>query len=112
MNKYHAEKKKQLMLVSVVAVAVLAGLWFGLLTPQHKAVKALQARRATVKTKYEQIQSALKSAPEVEASLSEASASLAKLEATMASGDLYSWAINLIRDFKANYNVDIPQFSQ
>ena len=30
----------------------------------------------------------------------------------MAAGDLYSWLINTLREFKAPYKVDIPQFSQ
>jgi len=30
----------------------------------------------------------------------------------MASGDVYSWMLNLIRQFKVGYRVEIPQFSQ
>jgi hypothetical protein len=30
----------------------------------------------------------------------------------MATGDLYSWTINAIRQFKQPYKVEIPQFSQ
>jgi hypothetical protein len=33
------------------------------------------------------------------------------METDMASGDLYSWVINTVRQFKAPYRVDIPQFS-
>ena len=30
----------------------------------------------------------------------------------MASGDLYAWTINTLRQFKLGYKVEIPQFSQ
>jgi hypothetical protein len=36
---------------------------------------------------------------------------LADLEENMASGDLYSWMVNTLRQFKLSYKIDIPQFS-
>ena len=46
-----------------------------------------------------------------EAELDQANKQLAAAEADMASGDLYSWAINNIRQFKQPYKVEMPQFS-
>lgn len=112
MNKYREEKKKQVVLVIVATVGLLAGLYFGLLAPQQRALAALQAKKGAVRAKYDQAQAALRSAEQIEASLVEAKAALTKLEADMASGDLYSWAINKIREFKGPYNVEIPQFGQ
>jgi len=37
---------------------------------------------------------------------------LAQLELGMASGDLYSWTIGTIRQFKLPYKVEVPQFGQ
>lgn len=112
MNKYREEKKKQVIIIIAATIGVLAGLWFGLLRPQQSTMATLKIKKQAAKAKYDQVQVALKNADSIEASLAEARASLDKLEADMASGDLYSWAINKVREFKGPYKIDIPQFGQ
>src|ERR1035441_2306292 len=43
--------------------------------------------------------------------LATAKTTLAEAEIDIASGDLYSWVVNTLRDFKAKYKVNIPQFN-
>lgn len=113
MNKIRAEKKKQLLMVLVGMGAILAGIWFFLIAAQQDKLQALAARRVGLVKKNDQMQTTLKSAQRVEAELTEGGTRLAKLETSMATGDLYSWAINTIKQFKTPYNkVEIPQFSQ
>jgi Tfp pilus assembly protein PilO len=112
MNKMRAEKKKQLLIVLVGSVAILAGIWFGLISAQKDRLRALGARRANLEKKNVQMQTTLKGAKRVQEELAEGGSRLAKLEAGMATGDLYSWAINTIKQFQIPYKVEIPQFSQ
>ena len=112
MSKIPEAKKKQLAVVVVVTGAILAGIWFGLISPQRDTLTSLGARRATLQTECDQVLVTLKSNEKIQAELTERSASLDKLESGMASGDHYSWVINTIRKFKAPYKVEIPQFSQ
>jgi len=112
MNKMRAEKKKQLLMVLLGTGALLAGIWFFLIAAQQETLQALAARRASMEKKNEQMQTTLKSAQRVQTELAEGGTHLAKLETGMATGDLYSWAINTIKQFKAPYKVEIPQFTQ
>lgn len=113
MNKLSKEKKSHLALVTLVVVAVAAGLWLGLLSPQKKNIQSINTKVKELEGKVHQVESAIKSADRIEAQLSDAAARLDDLEKEMASGDLYSWMINLMRQFKLPHKaVDIPQFSQ
>ncbi len=58
------------------------------------------------------VKQAIANADQLEAELAEAERQVTKLEEGMASGDLYAWAINTVRQFKLPYKVEIPQFSQ
>jgi len=112
MNKLRAEKRKQLLMILVGTGAILAGIWFGLISGQKDMLRALDSRKASLEKKNDQMQTTLKSAQRVQAELAEGGTRLAKLETGMATGDLYSWAINTIKQFKTPYKVEIPQFSQ
>src|SRR5437660_554501 len=57
------------------------------------------------------IEDAVKRVSQIEAELAESRKQLAAMEEDMASGDLYSWVINTLRKFKADYKVEIPQMS-
>jgi hypothetical protein len=57
------------------------------------------------------METAVKNADRVAVALAEVSESLAEKEATMASGDIYSWSIDTMKKFKANYRVEVPQFN-
>jgi hypothetical protein len=112
MNKLSKEKRDQLILVMLLTVGVLAGLWFGLITAQKRSLVTLDVSKSAAEKRLQQVKFAIESAEIIESRLQEATNLLAQTEATMASGDLYSWAINTIRKFKLPYKVEIPQFSQ
>jgi hypothetical protein len=112
MNKLAKEKRNQLILIAGVTVVVLAALWAALIGPSRQNLRALAGRKTALARKLDQVCLAIKNTDRVAAELSEARASLAELEARMGSGDLYSWAINTLREFKPSHRVDIPQFSQ
>jgi hypothetical protein len=112
MNRLSKEKRNQLVLVLLLTGAVLAGLWYGLVNAQHKRLGNLAQSRMAADRKLQQMVQTVENAELIEAQLTDASNQLTRAEATMASGDLYSWAINTLKQFKLPYRVDIPQFSQ
>lgn len=112
MNKLSKEKRNQLVLVALVTSGLLAGLWLGLIRYQQQSLGVLAQSKIASEQKLEQVKEAIESADQIESQLAEARQRLSKIEATMASGDLYAWTINTLRQFKLGYRVDIPQFSQ
>jgi hypothetical protein len=113
MNKIREERKKKLLMILVATGAILAGIWFGLISNQRATLRTMGSRKAAQQQKHDQMLTTLKGAERVQAELAEKSKHLRKLESGMANGsDLYSWAINTIREFKKPYKVEIPQFSQ
>ncbi len=70
------------------------------------------ARKSQAQGEFQKVKQAIENAEKVDAQLAETAKQLARFEDGMASGDLYSWAITTLRQFKASYNkVEIPQFS-
>jgi hypothetical protein len=112
MKSLSKDKRNQLVLVVLLTCGVLAGIWFGLIRFQQTKLDQLAQNRAAVEQKLDQVKQAIETADAVETCLTESSQRLAKIEATMASGDLYAWTINTIRQFKLGYKIEIPQFSQ
>jgi Tfp pilus assembly protein PilO len=112
MKKLSKEKRNQLLLVVMATAGVLAGLWLGLISSQQQSLHGLAESKLSAQRKLEQVKQTIENAETIEAQLDDAGKRLTKIEAGMASGDLYSWAINTVRQFKLPYRVDIPQFSQ
>jgi hypothetical protein len=112
MNKLPKEKRNQLILIAGLTLLILGALWAALIGPLRQNLRGLADRKAAVARKLDQVTLAIKNTDHVAAELSQARAALAELEVRMGSGDLYSWAINTLREFKVPYRVDIPQFSQ
>jgi len=111
LRKLPKEKRNQLIGVVLVTIAVLGGLGFGLVRHQYDTLLSLADKRVIVEGKRDQMRVAIKNADRLESDLNDLKKKLAAMETDMASGDLYSWVINTVRQFKAPYRVDIPQFS-
>jgi len=81
--------------------------------PQYQSLDRIAADKKAAERQLQTIQDTLKRAPQLENTLREAKARLAGVSSDLASGDLYSSLITMIRNFKMNnYHVDIPQFGQ
>lgn len=113
MSNLPKQKRNQVILVAIVTGLVLSGVWMGLISWQKASLARLGDNRNKAEEKVKLYKQAIDNAEQVEASLAEAQKKLAKLEEGMATPpDLYSWAINTIKQFRLNYKVEIPQFSQ
>lgn len=112
MNKLSKEKRNQLILVAVILATLIGGWYMVIYKSQTQTLAALRAKRDASRQKLQQVKQAIDSADQIEAQLAEGRKQLNKIEEGMANGDLYSWVINTIREFKLPHKVEIPQFSQ
>jgi Tfp pilus assembly protein PilO len=110
-KKLPRDKRNQLIAVVVGTLVVLAGLYFGLIEHQKQNLVHLKQKKVAVEARHRQVLDAIKHAHQIEADLAAAKKALADSEADIASGDLYSWVINTLRDFKGKYKVNVPQFN-
>src|SRR4026207_63772 len=100
MNRITPEKRNQLIMVGLVILAVIAGLYFGLIRYQQQKFRELVVKKDTANTKLAQIADTKTSGGKIETELAEVSDQLAVKETDMASDDLYAWMVNFIRKFK------------
>jgi len=112
MKSVSKEKQQHLLLVGLLTAGLAAGVGLLLIKPQYQSRRTLATQLQQAEQKLRKVKLAIASADQVESELVDSKKRLQAIEETMAAGDLYSWAINTIRQFKLDYRVDIPQFSQ
>jgi len=108
------EKRDRLILVAVGTLAMIAGLYWGVVRTQRQTLVALGEKHTEEEIKVSNAQRLANSTAELQANLQVVNEKLKAIESTMPSGDMYSWIILTINSFKENggYKVDIPQFSR
>ena len=111
-SKLSKEKRSRLILVVLLTLIGAAGLYYGLIQRQKESLARLRAEKAAAATKLDVALDAIHRRDQIKDELAQAKTSLAGAEKDIASGDLYAWVINSLREFKAPYKVEIPQFSQ
>jgi hypothetical protein len=114
MNFRKLPKEKRNLLIGVVVgtIAAVMGLYFLLITPQNENLVRLASKKVEVQANHRKVLEAIRRGGEIEAQLANAKIALADAEADIASGDLYSWVINTLREFKGKHNkVNVPQFN-
>ena len=112
LSKLPKEKLNRLILVILATLIAIAGLYFGLIRRQNENLVRLAQQKAAAAKKLQLIREAIHRADQIKAQLDEAKTALTGAESDIASGDLYAWVIDWLRQYKAPYKVEIPQFSQ
>jgi hypothetical protein len=112
MSALPKDKRNNLILVGIATLGAMAVLWFFLIESQFTRLKLAAEEIEGSRHRQEKIQKAVENAAQIEADLKTESKVLADYEAQMASGDLYLWQINMIKNFKGNRSVDIPEFAR
>jgi Tfp pilus assembly protein PilO len=111
MKNMPKEKRNQLILAALI-VAIVAGAWYMVVyKSQTEGIDTMRSKRDAAVKKLQEARLAIKTADQVESQLCDVKKRLEAVEDNMATGDLYSWTINAIRQFKLGYKVEIPQFS-
>ena len=112
MNKLSKEKQTRLILVVLVTLAVLSGLWLGLINFQQKYLRDLAVKKDAARATLDKQELRIRNADRLEAEVIEATKKIAELEEDMAPGDPVSWLFGKIQVFKLPYKgVEIPQIS-
>lgn len=112
MKKLPKEKRNQVILVWLVIIGLISAWVFVVLQYQLDAKHRAGQNLVKQIDQYKAMTNQLGHAERIEADTEIAARKLQALEFRMATGDVFSWAVNTLRDFKQNRNVDIPQISQ
>jgi Tfp pilus assembly protein PilO len=112
MKNLPKEKRDRLILVCLGTVAILAGLYYGLISFQQRSLQEMARRHAEQEIKLNNAQRLAGNGPQIRQNLEAAVTKLKAIEATMPAGDMYSWIIQTVNAFKERYQVDIPSFSR
>jgi hypothetical protein len=106
------EKRDQLILVLISTIAVVVGIYLGVIKMQRRTLERVARETAEQQSKVGNAERLVKGRAELEKSLEANLEKLKNIEQGMASGDMYSWIIMTINRFRADRKVDIPQFSR
>ena len=112
MKKLTKEKQMHLVIVAVATIAIIAGLWFGLITLQQAKIKQIAGKSQTVLAEIEKEQKMTAASGELQSQVEDASNRLSRIEGAMPSGDLFSWIVSSLKQFNVpTYKVEMPQIS-
>jgi len=111
-KKLPKEKRDRLILVVVSTGIAMALIWQGLIGWQKGRLRSMADQRLDEEIRVNNAQRLVASIDQIKADLKSKSGDLRHLETEMASGDMYSWIITKVNQFKVGYNIDIPQFSR
>ena len=108
------EKRDRLILVVLGTLATIGALCWGVVRVQRQTLVALAGKHSDEEIRVGNAQRLANSTAELQSNLEVVKEKLKVIEATMPSGDMYSWIILTINSFKENggYKVEIPQFSR
>lgn len=107
--KLSKDKRNQLVLVIICALAAIAVMWVELIKPRYVALAQAMDSQKKAQEELGNIQNEIKHADTIVAELSNVTQTLSDAESDIAYGDLYSWTYNTMRLFKAQYPVNIPE---
>ena len=108
-KKLPRDKRNLLIAVGVGTLLAVAGLYFFLIEHQNQNLVHLAEKKVAAEASRRQVLDAIKRASEIETNLADAKKALADAEADIASGDLYSWVITTLRQFKTAYKQANPR---
>jgi hypothetical protein len=109
--KLSTDKRNKLIGVAIGTVAVISLLWYYLILSQTHALAEAAKKITDAQDRAVAMRTSIKLADKIQAEVDSATENMREIEKEMASGDLYSWMYNTIKDFKSPYRVDILQFS-
>ena len=112
MKNLPKDKRDKLILTVIGTVAVVAGLYLGLVKAMGESMEGMTKQKDEKKSKVVNAQRLVNSTSDLQKGLEEATAKLKVIEDSMAAGDMYSWIILKVNKFREERKVEIPQFSR
>ncbi len=106
------QKRNQLFLALAVTLLLIGGIGFGVIRPQYLRLNAVRKKTAATQATLQNYEQLIRQSKNATGELASVTANLSKQEQDMATGDIYAWTVDLVRHFKANYKVDVPEIGQ
>jgi hypothetical protein len=98
MARLSKEKRDRLVLVCIMTITIGIGLWYGVITTRKERLEEAKVAIRLAIDKLEKARTLVKQAAKAEGHVEAAESKLKFVEDSMASGDYYTWAIQLLRD--------------
>jgi len=112
MLRLSKEKRDKLILMAVGTIALVIGLWFGVINTRKDQLVLSRTRLEKAKDKLDKAKRMVSMAAQAEAAMETATRKLKTVEDTMASGDLYPWALLLLEKARAGHEVKIIEVAK
>jgi Tfp pilus assembly protein PilO len=112
MKNLSKDKRNRIILIVVVGVAVIAGLWFGVIKAQKVSLTDYAERIAKAQKRVADAKRRVARAEEIQTDLEQATKKLAAIEDGMAPADKYAWFIQTVNEFKVPYRIEKLNYSR
>lgn len=114
MKNLPKEKRERLILVTIGTLVIMVAIYYGVIGTQRTTLVQTLQRAKDEQNRVNNGQRLAGSVAQLQKGIEASEAQLKAIEGNMASGDMYSWIILTINNFKENggYHVEIPTFSR
>jgi Tfp pilus assembly protein PilO len=112
MKKLSPEKRNQLILTMIGTLALVGAIYFFLIGPQKQENYKLDQETNTLRSKLAQINQTIKVADVTAKNATDIEVRLRLAEADVATGDVFAWVFDALRQFKSGYQISIPNIGQ
>ncbi len=99
-------------MVILATVAAISAVYFLLIKPQNEQNARIAAEAIDKTAELEKIEKSIHQADATTVALSDITSQLTRAETDVATGDVFAWTYDTIRQFKTNYHVEIPNIGQ
>ena len=112
MKRLSPDSRNKLIMVIVVTLVLIGMVYFFLISPQNEQNRNLAAKTKSESAHLQDIMSLIKKTDATSAQAADLGVLLSHAEEDCASGDLYAWTVDTIRQFKVNRHLDITTIDQ
>jgi hypothetical protein len=106
------QKRNQLFIALALTLILIGGIGFGIIRPQYLKLADIQRNTADAQNHLADCEKMIRTANGDTNELVALTAELSTNEQDMASGDMNFWTIDMVRHFKTNYKVEVPEIGQ
>jgi hypothetical protein len=106
------QKRNQLFMALGVTILLIGGIAFGVIRPEFTKLADVRKKTSDTQSKLSNYEKLILQSNQTTDELATVTAELSREERDMATGDIYAWNHDLVRHFKANYKVEIPEIGQ
>ena len=112
MPRLSKDKRDKLILVAIGTIAIVVGLWLGVVRTRNDQLKISRTTLDKAKDKLDKARNVVRLAAQAQAEMEAATNKMGLIEETMASGDLYSWAYLLLEKARGGHDVNIIEVAR